>query len=71
MGEGLGGKDKFGLEHAEFEGLMGHQVVASSERQEGRPGAWAIWGPERKLRHRLDSERITRSRKSHSSMIVQ
>lgn len=34
MGEGLGGKDKFGLEHAEFEVLMGHQVVASSERQE-------------------------------------
>lgn len=69
-GEGLGGKDKFGLEHAEFEVLMGHQVVASSERQEWRPGAWAIWRPERKRWDRLDSERITRSRKPCSSMRV-
>ena len=37
MSEGLGGKDEFGLEHAEFEVLLGHQVVVSSERPTREP----------------------------------
>lgn len=35
----LGGKDKFGMEHAEFEVLTRHQVVISSDRQKWKPDA--------------------------------
>lgn len=44
MGEGLGGR-----EQAELEVLMGHQVVASSERQKWKPGAGETSRPEGKL----------------------
>lgn len=49
LGLAFGGKDKFGLEHAKFDVLMGPQIAISSGRQKWKPDAREVPRPERKL----------------------